>query len=287
MDNERSHGSPFRFQCAWYSHPDLARWFSSTWSKGAEDICTKSTLFMEATKIWSREVFGDLNKKKMRLQARLEGIQRKIDQGVVNGLLRLDKELKSELDLILKQEEFICWQKSRTEWITSGERNTRYYHRIVSVRGQRKKINGFMDDDGSWVFDSSVIGNLIMNFFRKLYAVEGVSIPWSTFSNFPSVPNTEMDLVTAPILEQDVKAALFDMSPHKALGIDGIPASFYRKGWDTIKNDMITFVQLAFESGSIPSALNSTSMVLIPKVQHPEKPLNFIPSVCVLFYSNW
>lgn len=117
--SSRIRRSTFRFQCAWYSHPDFNNWLSSTWSKGSEDICEKTKLFMGEAKTWSHEVFGDLNKRKRRLQARLKGIQRNYDQGKVNSLFKIERELKAELELVLKQEEFIWWQKSRSDWLCS------------------------------------------------------------------------------------------------------------------------------------------------------------------------
>lgn len=76
---------------------------------------------MNAAKDWTFEVFGDINKRKRSLQARLDGMQLKFDQGVVNGLLKLDKYLKAELDLLLKQDEPIWRHKPRCEWISTEE----------------------------------------------------------------------------------------------------------------------------------------------------------------------
>lgn len=70
----------------------------------------------------------------------------------------------------------IWWQKSRSDRLVSGERNTRYYHRVASVCGQRKRVNGLQDDDNNnWTFDESAIEDLIVNFFKKLYTKDGVS----------------------------------------------------------------------------------------------------------------
>lgn len=113
------------------------------------------------------------------------------------------------------------------------------------------------------------VQDLIFNFYTKLYAVEGDSVGVSMTSFFP--------LISSSIIDQDVKYALFDMSHHKAPGVDGIPASFYQKGWNIMGQDLIKFVQHAFVSGMIPNTLNTTSMVLIPKVSQLKRASQFRP----------
>lgn len=64
----------FRFQAAWYSHPNFAEWLASFCDTCDSTISDKTKSFTEKVKIWSRDVFGDINKKKKRLQARLASI---------------------------------------------------------------------------------------------------------------------------------------------------------------------------------------------------------------------
>lgn len=58
-----------------------------------------------------------------------------------------------------------------------------------------------------------------------------------------------------------------NMHPIKASGPDGMSAIFYQKYWCTIRVDVIQLVQNAFGSGIIPSSINDTAIVLIPKVR--------------------
>lgn len=51
---------------------------------------------------------------------------------------------------------------------------------------------------------------------------------------------------------KDVKAAIFDMSSHKAPGIDGFPASFFQKGWESMRMDVLNFVTKVFVEGYLP-----------------------------------
>lgn len=106
-----------------------------------------------------------------------------------------------------------------------------------------------------------------------------------TLHGFPSIDAALMDSVTREMILEYVHAPLFDMSPHKASGIDGLHASFYQKGWDSLKFDLLQFVSKAFEDGYLPKETTDLLVVLIPKVSHPERLAQFRPiSICTFLY---
>lgn len=82
---------------------------------------------------WSRSEFGNTEKKKQKLLARIEGTQRAIERQPHNGILRLEKKLRAEFDEVLHQEELKWFQKSKEDWILSGELNTKFYYAATMV----------------------------------------------------------------------------------------------------------------------------------------------------------
>lgn len=55
-----------------------------------------------------------------------------------------------------------------------------------------------------------------------------------------------------------LKKPLFEMSPHKALGIDGFPASFLKKGWESLKTDLLNFVSQVFSNRCVPKEVTDS-----------------------------
>lgn len=75
------------------------------------------------------------------------------------------------------------------------------------------------------------------------------------------------------------------MHPDKAPGPDGMTPGFFQKYWGTIKADIIHLVHNFFSSGLIPSGLNHTNVVLIPKKINPVVLGDFRPiSLCNVLY---
>jgi hypothetical protein len=61
------------------------------------------------------------------------------------------------------------------------------------------------------------------------------------------------------------------LGPLKAPGPDGFPARFFQRNWGLLKDDVIAAVKAFFLEGNMPEGVNDTAIVLIPKIQHPER----------------
>ena len=97
---------------------------------------------------------------------------------------------------------------------------------------------------------------------------------------FPPLEHLDIEL-----LDQPIRVALFAMGPLKALGLDGFPAIFYHNQWLVVGRSLCAMVKDVFDKGEMSNEINSTGIVLIPKVDHPETLSQFRPiSLCNVRY---
>ncbi|KAL9672274.1 hypothetical protein QQ045_028524 [Rhodiola kirilowii] len=68
-----------------------------------------------------------------------------------------------------------------------------------------------------------------------------------------------------PYTDAEIRAALFQMNPTKAPGIDGFSALFYPRFWGTIKDDLCKEILSILNGGELDQALNETILILVPK----------------------
>jgi len=276
---------PFRFEAAWITHDDFHRLLKDKWGRGFELIHTLNEL-TPSLKEWNHDTFGNIFKRKRELLARLNGIQNSPNYGYSNFLENIEKELQEQLAMTLYQEECLWFQKSRNQWISDGDHNTKYYHSKTIVRRRRNTILTIRDNDGIWIDDPANLKALVRNFYENLFKediiIRDLIVSWNTY---PDTVETHHDHLSANINFMECKRALFDMGPLKAPGEDGYPALFFQKCWDTIAGSLFNFVSQVWINPSPISSINNTLIIMIPKVDKPDFVSQFRPiSFCNVIY---
>ena len=119
---------------------------------------------------------------------------------------------------------------------------------------------------------------MAVDFFRDLYSTDSNIDP----SELIELMNTKItddmnEALCRTFSAEEISDALFQMGPLKAPGPDGFPARFYQRHWEVLKNDVVAAVQKIFEDGILPSGINDTAIVLIPKGSNPEELKDFRP----------
>ncbi|XP_026459385.1 uncharacterized protein LOC113360050 [Papaver somniferum] len=80
--------------------------------------------------------------------------------------------------------------------------------------------------------------------------------------------------------EEEIKNTVFNMDPESSLGPDGFSGCFYRACWQIIHEDVVQAIQYCWKRRFIPKGLNSSFLVLLPKVQGAKTPNKFRP-ICL------
>ena len=233
-------------------------------------MCRNINQTRRALLCWNREEFGNIFARKRRLWARLEGVQRHLDSGKIANLLKLERKLQRDLDDVLEQEELLWFQRSREEWIASGDRNTKFYHTSTLIRKNRNKIVTLKDMNGEWVTDVDALVIMVVDFYRNLFQEEVTSRLIPPHPASPIISEDQGRMQENPVTQDEIKRALFEMAPFKSPGVDEFHARFYQHAWEVVGNTIGNFVQDFFKFGILPQGVNDTLLALIPKVPHPE-----------------
>ncbi|GAU43826.1 hypothetical protein TSUD_399190 [Trifolium subterraneum] len=275
----------FKFESAWIIEDSYFDMLHKTWNHN--DIMEKNLFHLQdLIKTWKEATIDQVIYKKKEIMARLNGIQRSLHRGSNGGAFtRLEKKLQDELRVIVNKEELMWFQRSRAKWLTDGDRDTRYYHIKTISRRRKNNIVMLKDEQGQWVEDIQQLQSLVNDFYKQLFALNN-RCNWSQTSiTFPHLDAEVIRNLAGPVQDQEIKYAMFSMSPWKAPGPDGFPAGFYQKSWGTVGNNVCDYVRRVWNNPSEIAAVNKTDICLIPKVDHPDRVSQFRPiSLCNSIY---
>jgi len=155
---------------------------------------------------WNKKVFGNLFRRKCQLWARIEGVQRSLAEGGPRYLLKLDRELRLELDKTLDQIALLWFQKARVEQIRDGDRNTKYFHTSTIIRRRMNRIEALTDSEKQWCVDPGRIKRLVVDHFQQLFAEDDLiqvvrgRIP----SRFPPLSPSQIQTLGSPFTKEDI-----------------------------------------------------------------------------------
>ncbi|XP_019160483.1 PREDICTED: uncharacterized protein LOC109157057 [Ipomoea nil] len=134
--SRRGSSAHFKLQAAWLADGGFRDVVIQAWNPARSMPESVKAVQTELT-AWNKDVFGSIAVRKKILLARIGGIQRLMAESIHRGLYKLEKKLKADLEDVLYQEELLWFQRSREEWIVSGDRNTKFYHAATMVRRAR------------------------------------------------------------------------------------------------------------------------------------------------------
>lgn len=282
------HPRHFRFLASWLTHDDFPKLVETAWGRDT-DIQDNITNFTNLAGTWNENVFGMIGKRKRTIHARLKGIRTQLtSQPFSDFLVDLEQSLAEELESIDFQEELLWLQKSSSDWITLGDKNTSFYHTKTLIKRRRDRVAKLKNSDGVWITDETHQSSMAFNFFKDTFSLDDQA-PNQNFikGQFPALSSLSLTFLGSHITLEEVKHALFDMKPLKAPGADGLHTLFFQSQWPTVNTSLHSFIQNVWDGKPLHPSLNRTLIALVPKQQHPCCMNDFRPiSLCSVAYKT-
>nr|GEV06785.1 RNA-directed DNA polymerase, eukaryota, reverse transcriptase zinc-binding domain protein [Tanacetum cinerariifolium] len=137
---------------------------------------------------------GNVFEKEIFLKTELEIVQKILDKDPYNSLLREEETVycMAYTDAVLDEEKLLK-QKTKIEWLRERDRNTAYFHKVLKGRFSKSRIEVVTDDTGNTFYGD--------------------------------------DIPAKPVLDEEIKAVMFDIKDDNAAGPDGCTLKFFKKAW--------------------------------------------------------
>lgn len=187
--------------------------------------------------------------------------------------------LKFKLDRLVKQKSLYWRQRAKVHWLEHCDRNAKFFHKYASERRRRNRMRRLVLDDGRTVNQEGEMLAALTNFYTELFTSHADGNTDELLQCvLPRVTSNMNEVLIKYFSDEEIKLGLDSIGNLKAPGYDGMSAIFYTTYWGTIGDDIIREVKNFLNGGQTPEAWNDTVVVLIPKINNPERlgPLVFV-----------
>lgn len=277
----------FSFDKRWLQSEDIHQVIRGAWNQDCEGsrmfkITRKITQCRIALLKWNNTFQSNAKKKIMQMKKQLQRTRESFEKDNQGRM----KELKHQLKTAYQEEELFLSQKARCNWLSEGDKNSKFFHAIVKGRRKKNTIQKIQRDNGTWTENDQEMGEEIAQYYDHLFTSSAEECLDEILEGMPHrITRSMNDKLTRDVDEKEVKQALFSMNPNKAPGSDGMSPLFFQKFWYIIKSDIIAAVKNFFHSGFMLKSFNHTVISLIPEVNNPTSLKNYRPiSLCKVVY---
>ncbi|XP_059451054.1 uncharacterized protein LOC132181841 [Corylus avellana] len=196
------------------------------------------------------------------------------------------KKIMKELQLLTDQEDIRWSQRAKVTWLKNRDKNTRFYHECANARKRKNFIGEILDETGQEWNNTEKVEMAFVTYFSRLFSAGEQGDMEQCLQHLSLRVTREMNTdLLKEFSKDEISTALMQMGPLKAPSPDGFTTGFFQKHWSTMGDEVCNVVLDILNSGKMPDELNSTHIVLIPKVKNPSCVTEFRPiSLCNVIY---
>ncbi|XP_050211713.1 uncharacterized protein LOC126661875 [Mercurialis annua] len=242
ISSRRGKYKRFIFEDVWTLKEGFEEEVESAWNESmmvtrAAELPIKLSKCVGAFNRWGKLSMGKLRKQIDKLKEEMYKILNSTDSNISVEKVR---EIEGKMDELQLQEEVAWKQRSRSDWLAFGDKNTRFFHLKDSKRRAKNSIKA--KEEISEVLEHVKYGiNDDMN-----------------------------NLLSSRFKAKEVVTVLKDMPSTKAPEKDGFRALFFQKYWRIVGKEVT-------EDGGDVNCINETMLALIPKVTIADSITKFRP----------
>ncbi|GKV46541.1 hypothetical protein SLEP1_g53515 [Rubroshorea leprosula] len=274
---------PFKFFNVWLEQHECKELIRKAWNSTGEDgrkgfrLKEKLKGTKKALKEWSGNHMSEVDRKIKDAKKMIASLDEK---GETVQLSEEDANKRKDcfLDLWenLKIKERMWQQKSRKMWLRDGDANTRFFHNCVKGRWRRNEINS-IQVNGKQIREVGELKEGVARYFQDLFTESNWLRPKLDGINFKQLSHADNESLMAEFSEDEIKNVVWDCEPTKSPGPDGFNFKFIKAMWEVIKQDIIGYIQEFHERGKIEKGANASFIVLIPKIENPQRIEDYRP----------
>ncbi|XP_073359850.1 uncharacterized protein [Aegilops tauschii subsp. strangulata] len=202
----------FSYEAAWARHEEYDAMVAAAWGDAHATnqqegrLATTFNTLRDATRAmqrWSRRVFGSIKKQIAHLKAQLVDVK---ERAARTGYRQEIREIEDQLHELYEREEVYYKQRSRVDWLSEGDQNTKYFQNRASHRKRKNTVKTLRREDGTLCTDDDGMRSMATHFYANMFASEGAASGDQVLQHIQGAVTAEMNAkLGAPFTDEEIE----------------------------------------------------------------------------------
>ncbi|KAL0281980.1 UNVERIFIED_CONTAM: hypothetical protein Sangu_2978600, partial [Sesamum angustifolium] len=143
-------------------------------------------------------------------------------------------------------------QRANMTWLKDGDSSSKVFFRKIAAKRVRQRIYQLEDSFGRTIQGEEAITQEVVAYFKNLLGREtstrDLDLSYLHCYFAGTLTNVQAVEMIKPVMGDEVCHAVFDIEDQKASGLDGYTATFFKKAWEVVGEEITIAVQQFFSS---------------------------------------
>ena len=161
--------------------------------------------------------------------------------------------------------------RSSLKWKAVGDQCSKEFFQTHRARSNASHITELRDAHGQSHTSQEAMAQICSDYYQKLYTIrdspEAVAGAQEAALSYLSdkIPAKTKQALQAPLSQEELRMALWDMCPGKSPGLDDIVVEFYKTFWNVLGEEFTCMINTSIREGQLPLGITQGMIVLLHK----------------------
>ncbi|XP_074289098.1 uncharacterized protein LOC141614238 [Silene latifolia] len=268
----------FKYFNMWALAKNFEEVVRTVWSKEVNGtpmfrVVTRLKKLKGELKKLNKEQFSDIENLTNVAELALKEAQTKLIMDPLNEeMCQAERLCATEFEELQKARNMYLRQKAKEAWVANGDENTAFFHSSIRKRRSQNRVYQIKDMHHNVCNSNVAIQAAFEEFYKSLLGDSKGVCPVNKVivRKGKCLTVDHMEILLAPLSDNEIKDAMFDISWNKAPGPDGYSSQFFKDTWHIVRTDVCRAVRDVYTKGRMLKQCNNTILTLIPKVAIPD-----------------
>ncbi|XP_027062868.1 uncharacterized protein [Coffea arabica] len=177
---------------------------------------------------WSRESFGNIFNMVMVVKWEVSQLEVCFDENPSDHHRIHLIELSAKLCNAQVNKDMFWHHKAKLQWLSNGDRNSKFFHAVVTKRRHKAVIHRIRSRSGEWLEAEVEIAKEVVSYFQELFSTNSGPLHSQVLDVIPKqlTDQDNADLEWFPTLEE-VKDVIFFMDADNVAGSDRLVSNVW------------------------------------------------------------